>query len=206
MEISKQDAYQIFLSEYNAIYPYANGNGIDVACGDKVFPNSVGIDIVPKDKNIKPCDLPSAAHFVFDVSDLPFKNDALDFVVSIHSIEHFANTEKILAEWLRVLKPEGYLCLIIPDSRYIPGPEDIEYYDYTHLKNFVPEEFKKIIDSITGVEIIEFDSLDNGWSFDCILQKKAKEIDRYIVAEIANEIEEKVTQALEEELNKEENV
>ena len=41
-------------------------------------------------------------------------NGKYDFVLSCHSIEHFANPIKALKEWLRVIKDDGYLLLVVP--------------------------------------------------------------------------------------------
>lgn len=40
-----------------------------------------------------------------------------DFLLSCHSLEHIANPIKALTEWSRVLKPAGYLLLVLPDKR-----------------------------------------------------------------------------------------
>jgi len=42
------------------------------------------------------------------------KDGQYDFVLSSHSIEHFANPLKALLEWKRVIKDGGYILLIIP--------------------------------------------------------------------------------------------
>jgi SAM-dependent methyltransferase len=41
-----------------------------------------------------------------------------DFLLSSHSLEHFANPLKAVKEWLRVLKPGGTLLLVLPDKRF----------------------------------------------------------------------------------------
>lgn len=49
--------------------------------------------------------------------NLPFKDNFCDFVLASHVLEHFFNPIKALKEWYRVIKPEGYICLVIPDKR-----------------------------------------------------------------------------------------
>ncbi|MFI5103562.1 MAG: methyltransferase domain-containing protein [Terriglobales bacterium] len=39
-----------------------------------------------------------------------------DFALSSHSLEHFANPLKALENWKRVLKPQGFLLLLLPDK------------------------------------------------------------------------------------------
>ena len=42
-----------------------------------------------------------------------------DFVLSCHSLEHVANPLKALREWKRILKPEGFLILAVPNKESI---------------------------------------------------------------------------------------
>ncbi|MFT3843917.1 MAG: methyltransferase domain-containing protein [Lacibacter sp.] len=41
-------------------------------------------------------------------------SNTYDFLLSCHSLEHIANPLKALNEWKRILKPEGYLLVILP--------------------------------------------------------------------------------------------
>ena len=44
------------------------------------------------------------------------KNDQYDFVFSSHSLEHIANPIKAIKEWLRIIKNEGYIIIIVPEK------------------------------------------------------------------------------------------
>jgi len=46
--------------------------------------------------------------------DLPFKDNSIDFVISSHVIEHFYDPIKTIQEWLRVVRPGGYVYMIVP--------------------------------------------------------------------------------------------
>jgi Methylase involved in ubiquinone/menaquinone biosynthesis len=46
--------------------------------------------------------------------NLPFKKGVWDFVISSHVIEHFYDPIKTIKEWLRVVKPGGYVFMIVP--------------------------------------------------------------------------------------------
>ncbi len=50
--------------------------------------------------------------------DLPFRDNSLDYVLTSHVLEHVANPVKALAEWYRVLRPDGIIYLLLPDQRY----------------------------------------------------------------------------------------
>ncbi len=51
-----------------------------------------------------------------DLSTIP--NEHFDMVLSCHSLEHIANPLKALKEWMRVLKHEGHILLILPHPDY----------------------------------------------------------------------------------------
>lgn len=44
-------------------------------------------------------------------------DEAYDFILSSHCLEHVANPLRALHEWRRAVKPEGHLVLILPDPR-----------------------------------------------------------------------------------------
>ena len=46
--------------------------------------------------------------------DLPFPDASLDYVLSAHVIEHFWDPVGALLEWARVVRPGGYLFMIVP--------------------------------------------------------------------------------------------
>ena len=53
--------------------------------------------------------------FICEAVDLAnISSEAYDFVLASHVIEHIANPFKAIAEWLRVLKKDGDLLLIVP--------------------------------------------------------------------------------------------
>jgi SAM-dependent methyltransferase len=77
---------------------------------------------------------------------------AYDFVLSSHNLEHIANPIKALYNWKRVLKPHGFLLLVLPDKhrtfdcrRPVTSLEhmrddymqDMGEDDMTHVEEFV---------------------------------------------------------------------
>lgn len=83
-------------------YQYLTGNGIDIGYGnDLVVSNAVGWDIEDGD-----------ARYMSGAVD-----ESYDFVYSSHCLEHLTNIEEGLTNWCRILKPNGYLFIIIPDWR-----------------------------------------------------------------------------------------
>ncbi len=47
-------------------------------------------------------------------NDLPFPDASLDYVLSSHVLEHFYDPVGAIKEWLRVVRPGGYVFMIIP--------------------------------------------------------------------------------------------
>lgn len=48
------------------------------------------------------------------ISDV--ENDTYDFCLSSHSLEHIANPLKAINEWLRIIKKNGYIIIIVPEK------------------------------------------------------------------------------------------
>jgi SAM-dependent methyltransferase len=44
------------------------------------------------------------------------QNDFYDFCFSSHSLEHIANPLKAINEWLRIIKDDGYVIIIVPEK------------------------------------------------------------------------------------------
>jgi len=44
------------------------------------------------------------------------KNEEYDFCFSSHSLEHIANPLKAVSEWLRIIKNNGYIIIIVPEK------------------------------------------------------------------------------------------
>jgi len=56
---------------------------------------------------------------ILDSTDLSkIKKESYDLILSSHALEHLANPLKALFEWYRVLKPNGYILIVVPDRRY----------------------------------------------------------------------------------------
>lgn len=52
-----------------------------------------------------------------------FKDDVWDYVLSSHVLEHFFDPIKAIEEWFRVIRPGGYIFMIVPNSRALPGED-----------------------------------------------------------------------------------
>ena len=78
-----------------------SGHGIDIGCGpDPIAKNCVPFDIEQGDAN----------HI------LDYINEQFDYVWSSHCLEHMKNPEQCVKDWWSLVKPGGYMFLIVPDE------------------------------------------------------------------------------------------
>ena len=71
---------------------------------------------------------------VADMRDLPFEADQFSSVLSVQSLEHVPNPERVLAEVVRVLEPAGVAMFVTP-NRLTLGRAD-EIIDPYHFREF----------------------------------------------------------------------
>lgn len=96
---------------------YCGGNGVDLgSSGDPIVPWAIQVEL-PQDNYLRynPDRPGTPIQWRGSATELPFKDETLDFVHSSHLIEDFACWYPILKEWDRVLKPGGYLIISVPD-------------------------------------------------------------------------------------------
>jgi predicted SAM-dependent methyltransferase len=92
------------------VAPFLTGDGLDLGAGG----SPVHTRAITMDRS------DDRGQLVGDASDLKwFKDGVFDYVFSSHLLEDFADWTPVLVEWMRVVKPGGYLVLQIPDhARY----------------------------------------------------------------------------------------
>ena len=120
---------------------------------------------------------------------LPFADDSLDFVISSHVIEHFYDPVKTMKEWLRVVKPGGYVFVIAPHKERTPDkvrprttlveiiarhehPHPPEHDDHHHYSAWTTEDFVAICNHY-GWKIIAVQDVDDkvGNGFTVVIKK-----------------------------------
>lgn len=102
---------------------------------------------------------------VCDVRYLPVDDEVFDIVFSSHTLEHFgwAHVDKVLKEWVRVLKVGGELRLVVPNLRHVAkrllddtvlatdmwvlyGEQD--YPKNFHAVGFTPRTIQSLVESL----------------------------------------------------------
>lgn len=105
---------------------YCAGKGLDIGFGgDPVTPNVEGFDFEHGD-----------AQFLKGIED-----ELYDFVYSSHTLEHVFDVETTLKNWYRVLKPGGYLILLIPHRDLYEKKKNLpSIFNPTHQRFFLIEK------------------------------------------------------------------
>lgn len=85
-------------------------------------------------------------HVRFQVADciqLPFADDEFDRVVSFETLEHLDTHDELMAEFRRVLKPDGFLILSSPDkASYSDLQNTVNEF---HVKELYRDELENLI-------------------------------------------------------------
>jgi methionine biosynthesis protein MetW len=105
---------------------HIQGNSIlDIGCSNGKYTEKIskairastiyGIDL--NEKALESAQLRGIVIFNTDIDkeNLPFDDNSIDFVYCAEVIEHVVNTDKLLSEILRILKPNGHLLITTPN-------------------------------------------------------------------------------------------
>lgn len=81
---------------------------LHIGCGNVILP--------PPFENLDSRKIEGVDH-ISQADKLPFKDDCYDLVYSSHVLEHFSrnDTQRVIDEWVRVLKPGGIIRLSVPN-------------------------------------------------------------------------------------------
>jgi len=141
---------------------------LDIGCGTGAFLSDIrkkiknikcyGIDIskdaisLNKDKNI--------SLLQADMENLPYKNNSFSAIFSLGTVEHSPNTEKILKEVYRVLKPGGRVLITVPNKiSFFHITKNIKMlfgkWDLGYEKSFSPRHFRKLLENAGFIQISE---------------------------------------------------
>ncbi len=178
-------------------YVPETGKILDAGCGDRFFADN----LKKRNNNILCLDLKHADTHNEDglpfcqgsISNLPLKNDSIDFIYCITVIQYIPDAEGVISEFLRVLKPHGKLLITVPTRRSMfrfirewsiscdvyPfqasfNVRPYEYYTRRMIGNLVDKRFKIL--EFRGYEY-NFFPLLGGFILDCA--RKNRNIDNF---------------------------
>jgi predicted SAM-dependent methyltransferase len=118
---------------------------LDIGCGENKYETDEGITISADIReNVHP-------DYRCDIRRLPFGTGQFDIVFSSHVLEHFGRNEyfEVLKEWVRVLKPDGELRLVIPSiawaaEQIMKGVVDFNVLNVLYGQQEYAENFHKM--------------------------------------------------------------
>lgn len=155
------------------LVPYCDGYGIDVGYGgDPIIDSAISVDMPQPYTHLGEHPLNLGG----DARELKwFDDNVLDYVYSSHCLEDFEDTESLLREWLRVLRPKGRLVLLLPDQK--------RYEEYCRkvgaepnpghkIKKFGLLYIKQVLKKFPYVEILAEKDFLEEYNFYIVLQKK----------------------------------
>ncbi|MFY8089900.1 MAG: methyltransferase domain-containing protein [Chitinophagaceae bacterium] len=118
-----------------------NKNGLEIGGTSKIFTDNEAMPVYKIASNIDGCNFSlntvwegkivkgktynfhqsksNGIQFICEGNDLgEIKDESYDFVLSSHSLEHFANPLKAIYEWKRVTKNEGLIIIVLPHPKF----------------------------------------------------------------------------------------
>lgn len=142
--------------------------GLDLGCGQWITPFCLGID--------RYCGYHHpiyggyySPHLTWDCHKLPFNDSTFGFIVVNHIIEHLDEPVMAFKEWIRILKINGVIILIIPDTNYEP----YEKWDSDHRQFFTPQTLKdEILDKFQNqIKTEVYNTFNNNFSINYVGRK-----------------------------------
>ena len=103
-----------------------------------------------------------------------FRDGVLDFIFSSHLLEDLPDTEGILREWMRCLKPGGRLVLYCPDEQAFrkhcdaTGQPRNPHHSHDH---FSLAQVKETLDRIGSYRVLHEIPLVDIYSWDLVVEK-----------------------------------
>jgi SAM-dependent methyltransferase len=93
---------------------------LDLGSGAGSFDTSASLTVIRADLDPPPCREPMSRgtnNFIrCSAAHLPFRNQLFHAVICNHSLEHFEDLENSIREITRVLAPDGFLYIAVPDA------------------------------------------------------------------------------------------
>jgi predicted SAM-dependent methyltransferase len=118
------------------------GKGIDIGCGlDPIYPSARGFDIGEGDAN----------------EITKYVKEQFDYVFSSHCLEHMYNPYKTIRDWWKLVKPKGYMCIVVPDEDLYEQKQWPSKWNSDHKNTFTIDKRKSW--SPVSVNIVDLISI-----------------------------------------------
>lgn len=110
---------------------------LDLGCGKRKYPNSIGVDINENfDADVK-WDLENVPY--------PFEDGSIDLIICVEVLEHLCNTKQFISEVSRILKPNGILYLTTNNRKSLINRMFKTYETPSHCSLQTIDSLKKLV-------------------------------------------------------------
>ena len=153
------------------------GKVLDVGCGvghsfDLLAPReTIGLDIDPEALAGQ-----DRETVVADIRDIPFPDGSFESVISMHSIEHVPDPERVVAELSRVVESDGTAVVVTPNRLTFGRPDEI--IDPFHFIEFSPDEFRALC--LRGFNDVELQGLFASQRYMVLFDEERKTLDKLL--------------------------
>ena len=164
-------AYDLVATEFGP------GRLLDLGCGvghsfDRLAPReTVGLDLSPEALAGQ-----DRETVVSDMREIPFPDGSFDSVLSVHSVEHVTDPERVVAEAARVLRPAGTAVFVTPNRLTFGRPDEI--IDPFHFIEFSAPELETLCR--TGFSEVEITGLFGSSSYMELHDEERAKLDRML--------------------------
>jgi SAM-dependent methyltransferase len=153
---------------------YFSGRVIDIGCGpDLVVPHAVPFDIEDGD-----------AQWILNY----FEAETFDCVHSSHCLEHMRDVEAALAQWWALVRPGGYLIIVVPHEELYEQSAWPSLFNTDHKATFnlgkrngaspISFDLSAIVHDLPGATIIDARIQDHG--LDYLLLRRVNRLRRLL--------------------------
>ena len=148
------------------------GDGADLGFGgDPITPTAIRMDMPNQYGTVGkyPVQLRGDAADLFW-----FRDNTLDYVFSSHLLEDFQDTESVLREWLRVIKPGGHLIIFCPDEQRFRAHcnRTGQPYNPHHVHaHFSLAHVRNLLERIGGTRLVLENPDVDSYSWDLVVEK-----------------------------------
>jgi len=121
--------------------PLMKGRGIDIGCGEHPVDGAEPWDLEQGD-----------AQYMVGVEDCTY-----DWVFSAHCLEHMRDPHAAIQNWWRILKPGGYLIVLVPDEDLYEQSRWPSVYNSDHKRTFTCSKYSSWSPvSVNCVDLLRF--------------------------------------------------
>lgn len=134
------------------ITEYCQGQGVEIGGADNAVQ---GINTIKIDNTDKFAEKNYLVDHMADATELElFSDDSVDFVISIHVLEHITNPIKALLEWNRIVKPGEFVFTAVPKRS-----KTFDRYRLPTPLHHLLEDFGSDVDALDSNHLMEWNEL-----------------------------------------------